>query len=112
MRTPTTTIPLPMTERQSQHIALLVTNCKTGHSYVAKFDGPKSVEFATAFIDARSSTHAFHIATGADEREWADEFTPWSNAEATLYSTIIDPPCEHGLSSWLCAGPGHYPMDM
>ena len=21
------------------------------------------------------------------------------------------PPCEHGLSSDLCAGPGHYPMD-
>lgn len=21
------------------------------------------------------------------------------------------PPCEHGLSASLCAGPGHYPMD-
>jgi len=19
--------------------------------------------------------------------------------------------CEHGMSAWLCAGPGHYPMD-
>lgn len=24
---------------------------------------------------------------------------------------ILDPPCEHGLSQRLCAGPGHYPMD-
>jgi hypothetical protein len=21
------------------------------------------------------------------------------------------PTCEHGMSAWLCAGPGHYPMD-
>ena len=27
------------------------------------------------------------------------------------YNEILETECEHGLSAWLCAGPGHYPAD-
>jgi hypothetical protein len=29
-----------------------------------------------------------------------------------LTQEALYPSCEHGLSAWLCAGPGHYPTDM
>jgi hypothetical protein len=31
--------------------------------------------------------------------------------EAALVAEQNAPPCEHGLSARLCAGPGHYPPD-
>ena len=37
-------------------------------------------------------------ANAADAAEWAES----EEAQAV---------CEHGMSAWLCAGPGHYPMD-
>jgi hypothetical protein len=30
---------------------------------------------------------------------------------AALIAEQNEPPCEHGLSARLCAGPGHYPPD-
>lgn len=32
--------------------------------------------------------------------------------EAAVRAEALRPPCEHGLSASLCAGPGHYPPDM
>ena len=31
--------------------------------------------------------------------------------EAFFDSEEAQATCEHGMSAWLCAGPGHYPMD-
>ena len=34
-----------------------------------------------------------------------------AEAMAALEAEAARPPCEHGLSAALCAGPGHYPPD-
>jgi L-fucose isomerase-like protein len=53
----------------------------------AEFD-PEGYAAAVAQMEANQ----------AAEAEWAES----EEAQAV---------CEHGLSAWLCAGPGHYPMD-
>jgi hypothetical protein len=50
-----------------------------------------------------------------DESDWAAHRS-FLNAQdedrERLEAELDAPPCEHGLAAWLCAGPGHYPMDM
>jgi hypothetical protein len=70
------------------------------HRYAAVFTGPNADAMAVAFIEARSKTCSF----GVDE-EFDHEVFPLTDA-------CLNPTCEHGLSERLCAGPGHYPMDM
>jgi hypothetical protein len=53
----------------------------------AEFD-PEGYAAAVAQMEANQ----------AAEAEWAES----EEAQAV---------CEHGMSAWLCAGPGHYPMD-
>ncbi len=36
---------------------------------------------------------------------------PPVNHQATPAGATEPESCEHGLSAWLCAGPGHYPQD-
>lgn len=39
-----------------------------------------------------------------------DEATDWDAFPKVL--ALLNPTCEHGLSANLCAGPGHYPIDL
>ena len=45
-----------------------------------------------------------------------EEYAPDDYAPPNLDDAYPDEeewePCEHGMSLWLCAGPGHYPPDM
>jgi hypothetical protein len=59
---------------------------------------------AADFFRRRSTVatrHAAHLAY--------DESTAPAGSQML---NVFDPICEHGLSGNLCAGPGHYPMDM
>lgn len=59
-------------------------------------------------------------AAGLAAAEWEDAFG-WAarrdflNAQdedrEAMEAMLSEPACSHGLSAWLCAGPGHYPMD-
>lgn len=57
------------------------------------------------------------IAYGAPDQldEWLDEQhedeDPTYDPDGPHEELYVEE-CEHGLSLWLCAGPGHYPMDM
>lgn len=86
------------TTRTTATLVLDVHICDQRRSYRATFCRD---EDAAAFIAARGATHAFTILN--DEDDDLDAFP------ATL--DVLFPSCEHGLSAWLCAGPGHYPMD-
>lgn len=79
-------------------ITLQVDNCRARTSYLAHF---ATEEQALAFIDERSSTHAFTE---------VEAFPLDYDAAPRLYDALY-PTCEHGLSADLCAGYGHYPMD-
>lgn len=68
--------------------------------YRVTFTGEKAADHFAAFLASRGMTHAFHI----------DHFASREDLAGAAWE-ILDPPCEHGLSSSLCAGPGHYPAD-
>jgi hypothetical protein len=84
----------------SKPIALLMTVCSTGHSYVTRFYGENAEDHALAFFERKGMTHAIDEVEG----EFIDQG----------YKRIIEklyPTCEHGLSAHLCEGPQHYPYD-
>lgn len=74
--------------------------CTERRSYLVTFTGPDAVAHLDAFRSTRGMTHALYVDSFASNEDLA------AAADA-----LLDPPCEHGLSSSLCAGPGHYPMD-
>jgi hypothetical protein len=92
-----------MTLEQSQRIVLDVANCKTGGYYRVVFTGPRSVEIATDFYSRHASTHAMYLPLEEMALGWVTE------AEGRFHNEVLDPPCEHGMSSSLCMGPMHYP---
>ena len=78
---------------------------------------PEEREAEEAYLRAevegemRAERMAEWIMSGGDP---ADAST-YAFYEEHGWPVLIDPEdglCEHGLSASLCAGPGHYPMDM
>lgn len=81
-------------------IALLMTVCSTGHSYIARFYGEDAEAHALDFFERKGMTHVIEEVEG----EFIDQG----------YRRIIEklyPTCEHGMSAHLCSGPQHYPYD-
>jgi hypothetical protein len=63
-----------------------------------------------AFCD-RYELHPPH--TYVDRHVWSIDCPGWDEVdEADLRELQAQPPCEHGMSAHLCAGPSHYPMEM
>lgn len=65
--------------------------------------------------EAHQQWHSIHgqfsvcpLDCGAEERA-PEGYVPPTTAE---FEPTDNEQCEHGLSLWLCAGPGHYPQDM
>lgn len=85
-------------------ITLEACNVKIGHFYRVTFEGPDAERMALAYLDTYSATHAIDEIN--DEALWIDY-----DRYTALYNAL-HPLCEHMLSLSLCAGPGHYPMDM
>ena len=84
----------------SHAIALRMTACKTGHSYIVKFYGEDAEDHALAFFDRKGMTHVIEEVEG----DFIDQG----------YKRIIEklyPLCEHGMSADLCSGPQHYAYD-
>lgn len=75
--------------------------CAARHSYKVTFEGPEAEATALAFIDGRSSTHAF--------AELDDK--PLDYEQFPLLYEVLYPTCEHGMSLDLCYGPAHYATD-
>lgn len=63
------------------------------------FEGPNADKVAADYISRKG-----HLVIMEDENQELDDFP--------LTYDALYPECEHGLSLSLCAGPGHYPMDM
>lgn len=38
--------------------------------------------------------------------------TPWCRSHQMAEPEDLGKTCEHGMAAWLCAGPGHYPLDL
>ncbi|WIC90175.1 hypothetical protein SEA_VROOMVROOM_25 [Arthrobacter phage VroomVroom] len=77
-------------------IALYVTRPGGWHGgYRVIFQGPQADAMAAEYIKTRP---------GHFDLDYED----WEPAEIPLTMEALDPTCEHGLSSRLCAGPGHY----
>lgn len=72
--------------------------CAERRSYKVTFTDEDQ---AIAWMEAKSSTHAFHE---VEESPIPDE--------AVQLLEFLHPTCDHGLSASLCEGPGHYPPDM
>lgn len=64
---------------------------------LVRFYGPNAEDNALAFLERREA--------------YAVEEIPIALAYDRLLAVLF-PECEHGLSLAMCAGPGHYPMDM
>lgn len=84
------------------NIALESHNCAAGLSYTVTFEGDQAEARAIKFIDGRSRTHLFR-----EIEEAPVDYGKYPQLLEKLY-----PRCEHNLSYWLCAGPGHYPADL
>jgi hypothetical protein len=70
----------------------------TGSSVRVVFQGPEADAMAAEYV----RTHGHLTISGDEHNEW-DAFP--------LVTAALYPQCEHGMSLWLCAGPGHYPAD-
>ncbi|WP_144121160.1 hypothetical protein [Catellatospora sichuanensis] len=90
--------PADLVEEAPEGLLMEVHHCSNRHTYRVRFSTEAQ---ALAFLGARMSTHAHH------ELEESPIPDAWEKLYALLY-----PLCPHGLSLDLCAGPGHYPMDM
>jgi hypothetical protein len=102
-----------MTNSTAPALVLDVHVCAARRSYTATFTGPRADALAVAFIEERSSTHAFAFVlcdgcsrdgrcdgTGQCAPGVLDAFPA---TFATLYPT-----CEHGMGGRLCMGPDHF----
>lgn len=78
-------------------IALEVSICDQRRGYIARF---ATEEQALAFIERKSTTHAFH--------ELESEIIP---DRFTRLIQHLYPTCPHGLSEANCYGPQHYYYD-
>lgn len=65
---------------------------------IVRFYGPQAEDHALAFLARRDAAHEV-------------EELP-IDAQYGRLLDALNPLCEHGMSLALCAGPGHYPMDM
>ena len=84
----------------SKPIALEMTVCATGKSYIVRFYGEAAEDHALDFFERKGMTHAIEEVEG----EFIEQ--GFERIIAKLY-----PVCEHGLSAHLCEGPQHYPYD-
>jgi hypothetical protein len=76
-------------------------NCAARHGYLVTFEGDNLEARVLAFMDGRSSTHAFCEV----------EESPFDGKLYPLLAERLYPTCPHGLSASLCEGPNHYPRD-
>ena len=78
-------------------ITLEVALCEANRFINVKFDSDK---VAADYIAKNKNRFAFHL----------EDFDSLPLDWDLTYEALF-PQCEHGLSAWLCAGPGHYPAD-
>lgn len=64
---------------------------------IVRFYGPQAEDHALAFLARRDAYEIEELPIDAQYGRLLD---------------ALDPLCEHSMSLSLCAGPGHYPMDM
>jgi hypothetical protein len=82
---------------EANGVTLVIGICDQRRSYRATF---ATEDQALVFVGRRRATHA------VTEDEVSQIPSSWSRLLDLLYPT-----CQHGLSAWLCDGPGHYPAD-
>jgi hypothetical protein len=82
-------------------ITLEIHICDQRRSYRVVFTGPDAQAHALAFLDTRSSTHAFHELESA----------PIDASRFPLLYDYLNPLCEHGMSLSNCYGPQHFYFD-
>lgn len=74
---------------------------------VAVADTPEAEAAALAFFQRACAWEIgqenYHVPTVVEEA---------TTGMGPLLEEYFYPRCEHGMSAQLCAGPGHYPMDM
>lgn len=83
-------------------VVLSVALCSARRSVRIVFTGPEASANAIAYIERTDwSDRAMDV-----ESAPTTEVEDWADAKWGLTAS-----CVHGLSAWLCEGPGHYPAD-
>lgn len=94
--------PLAPADPAAAEVKLTAYCCGTGVSYAVTFTGAGADAAAADYIKTRGASHDFAFAD--------DDANDYTTAPDTF--AVMFPSCEHGLSEWLCSGPGHYPAGM